>query len=664
MAFVFLSRSRSKPQASVRSLPQRRSFLARHSSSQFGFATPGFQPSTRALPTVPAVQTKMKVGESNDKFEQEADRMAVQVMRMPDVAVRSTPLSAHPQFSTAQNGSIAARYQSPLKASFVQRHNMPEPVSARSHLPRIQRMCSECEEEVRMKPARGRETVQTSEPAGHAPESRSGAGSPINVLRGEGQPLSQSLRAFFEPRFNLDFSSVRLHTGAEAARSARDLGARAFTVGNNIVFGGGEFAPGATGGRNLLAHELTHVVQQSSAQNPGGVQLKEQQNIRRQKIDQSCAGRESDITEGFEQARRLTADTINKLESADDLMGQGLALSAVNPVLATTIQNAFGKIDEFDAGAQSLGAVVSSQPVSSGSGRIRKLINNYRKVADRLNNENTNARCDQAEVLKQLKLDEDFCEIHGAFVLPKRNQFKNDVFLCPNFLAADAQPVHRGLILLHEMSHNALGIEHEGGRIQDFSCAPIGLTFNQAIKNAYAYEVLAECLHRDESEMVGGEHFQSSMPAASARRDRVYRLSLGVDVSPSEERVLRRFATLSLDVGLGKNQLGVFSKSIGFKLLSLPGSGVQEQQIAAAMVDIGLRVQQPRKGVYLDVDGGFFAGARFEPGKDIKAVGGVSATIGAGYHFKNFEIGAEATYVDPTGDDSRIYFVGRGAVSF
>jgi hypothetical protein len=584
MAFALKSKPQSKTQALVNPVPKQKSDLGRRSArSRFRFPIVVHQTRPATSATLGLIQAKLTVGEPNDKFEREADRVADKVMRMPDADARpATPLTGH-----------------------------------------------------------------------------------SNVLRGGGQPLPQSLRAFFEPRFNLDFSSVRLHTGAEAARSARNLGARAFTVGNNIVFGGGEYAPEATAGRNLVAHELTHVVQQSSAQNPGGVQLKERQNIRRQKIDQSCAGHESDITEGFKQARRLTEDTINKLESADDLMGQGLALSSVNPGLSTTIQNAFGKIEEFDSGAQTLGAVVSSQPVSSGSGRIRKLINNYRKVADRLNNENINARCDQAQVLKQLKLDEDLCKIHGAFVLPKRDQFKNDVFLCPSFLEAEAQPVHRGLILLHEMSHNALGIEHEGGRIQDFSCGPIGLTFKEAIKNAYAYEILAECLHREESEMVGGEHFQSSLPVASAKGpDRRYRLSLGVDVSPFEERVLRRFATLSLDVGLGKNQLGVFSKSIGFKLLSLPGSGVQEQQIAAAMVDIGLRVQQPRKGVYLDVDGGFFAGARFEPGKDIKAVGGVSATIGAGYHFKNFEIGAEATYVDPTGDDSRIYFVGRGAVSF
>ncbi|HEX3069817.1 MAG TPA: DUF4157 domain-containing protein [Thermoanaerobaculia bacterium] len=70
------------------------------------------------------------------------------------------------------------------------------------------------------------------------------------------------MRRRFEPRFGHDFSRVRIHTGDEAAASAQSLGARAYTAGDHVVFGAGEYAPHTTNGARLIAHELTHVVQQ------------------------------------------------------------------------------------------------------------------------------------------------------------------------------------------------------------------------------------------------------------------------------------------------------------------------------------------------------------------------------------------------------------------
>jgi hypothetical protein len=82
-------------------------------------------------------------------------------------------------------------------------------------------------------------------------------------LRAPGQPLDAETRAFMEPRFRHDFSRVRVHSGNDAALSARAVSALAYTVGHDIVFDSGRFAPGTHEGRRLLAHELTHVVQQS-----------------------------------------------------------------------------------------------------------------------------------------------------------------------------------------------------------------------------------------------------------------------------------------------------------------------------------------------------------------------------------------------------------------
>jgi hypothetical protein len=89
------------------------------------------------------------------------------------------------------------------------------------------------------------------------------------VLGSPGAPLDAGARTFLEPRFRTDFSQVRVHTDARAAASAHAVGARAYTVGRHIVFGAGRYSPDTPGGRLLLAHELTHTIQQGGGS--GGI---------------------------------------------------------------------------------------------------------------------------------------------------------------------------------------------------------------------------------------------------------------------------------------------------------------------------------------------------------------------------------------------------------
>lgn len=99
-----------------------------------------------------------------------------------------------------------------------------------------------------------------------------GAGSvPDSFVRhlGPGQPLGSATRAFFEPRFGRDFGRVRVHAGSSAADKAREIHARAFTAGPNIVFGSNQYRPHSPAGQRLLAHELTHILQQRD----GGVSM-------------------------------------------------------------------------------------------------------------------------------------------------------------------------------------------------------------------------------------------------------------------------------------------------------------------------------------------------------------------------------------------------------
>lgn len=85
------------------------------------------------------------------------------------------------------------------------------------------------------------------------------------VLRSPGQPLDPTTRVFMESRFGHDFSHVRVHTGTRAVKSAQTVSAQAYTVGRDVVFGAGQYNPGTLHGQALMAHELTHVIQQRGA---------------------------------------------------------------------------------------------------------------------------------------------------------------------------------------------------------------------------------------------------------------------------------------------------------------------------------------------------------------------------------------------------------------
>jgi hypothetical protein len=109
----------------------------------------------------------------------------------------------------------------------------------------------------------GHGNLQVKRAVGPAPDVNASAPAPFgHALSGGGQPLPRPVKALFEARFEHDFSRVRVHADTRAAASARAVNALAYTVGSNVVFGTGQYAPGTNAGDRLLAHELAHVVQQ------------------------------------------------------------------------------------------------------------------------------------------------------------------------------------------------------------------------------------------------------------------------------------------------------------------------------------------------------------------------------------------------------------------
>lgn len=162
------------------------------------------------------LQAKLTVGAVNDPLEREADALADRVMRMADPA---PGVSASP--------------------------------------PRISRKCAACEEEDAARLQR--------RSAGSALQSDVAPSAVHDTLGLPGRPLDPAARAFFEPRFGRDLGAVRVHDDSAAADSARSVGAAAYTVGSQIVFGAGRYRPASDEGRRLIAHELTHTIQQGGS---------------------------------------------------------------------------------------------------------------------------------------------------------------------------------------------------------------------------------------------------------------------------------------------------------------------------------------------------------------------------------------------------------------
>src|SRR5437763_900756 len=159
-----------------------------------------------------SVRPKMAVSQPGDPYEREADRVAEQVMRLPE-----------PQLQRAGGGESSERHDVRDAGEHVQTESVRSDDSAESAAPPVVR----------------------------------------EALRSSGQPLDSTAREIMESRLGHDFSGVRVHTDARASESASAVNALAYTVGNDLVFRQGQYQPDTLTGRRVLAHELAHVVQQS-----------------------------------------------------------------------------------------------------------------------------------------------------------------------------------------------------------------------------------------------------------------------------------------------------------------------------------------------------------------------------------------------------------------
>ncbi|CAG0995837.1 hypothetical protein GEOBC_02640 [Geobacteraceae bacterium] len=278
----------------------------------------------------PPLQAKLTVGAPDDVHEQEADRVADEVMRIP-------PL----------NDSTPARVDPPNRETPIQRQDRED------------------EEEI----------AQTKPEASTTTDVGPGIDSRIHALQGGGEPLPPAERAFFEPRFGYDFSQVRIHAGPEAAESARALNAHAYTVGRDVVFGAGEYAPGSDSGRRLIAHELTHVVQQDGRA-PNVVRRAEVEDI--PSVCAKLPDIEKDVDDKVNAeitaARNAAGSPINVagfLADVRERLASGIAVTPIESFIEALANKVFLPSSTLSGTKFSgVGAVNKFYSVAGGAGRV------------------------------------------------------------------------------------------------------------------------------------------------------------------------------------------------------------------------------------------------------------------------------------------------------
>jgi hypothetical protein len=264
-------------------------------------------------------QPKLTVGPTNDVYEQEADAVADKVMRMED----------HEQIQTKI---------SPLN---------------------IQRKCAACEEEEHAQRKEDRASQRSEAPCIVS-----------DAINAGGAPLEEGTKSFMENRFGYDFGNVKIHTDTIAAKSAQSINALAYTNGNSIVFNQGQYSPETESGKRLLAHELTHVVQQNGVQRT---------MIQRQVIDRNVTTNQALLTQ-LGLTRQQVVDAITAADADAIVLAQN-----AEDTLTTELNNAQSG-NPVDANAETI--LTEELGLSFNNpghhGLIRQQIGRFRRVRETL----------------------------------------------------------------------------------------------------------------------------------------------------------------------------------------------------------------------------------------------------------------------------------------
>ena len=275
------------------------------------------------------LQSAMKVSSPKDPAEKEADLTAKKIMRM------AVPDSTIAYVKTGSGSSIFRQVKPEEKEK-----NLPKVMRS----PYINRFANSG---ILTKQKREEEKIQRK--AEGQPNVSSNVAAEIQSSTAAGEPLPLSVRRFMEPRFQADFSTVKIHTSDTSAKLNRQLNAQAFTVGNQIFFGKNKFQPESSEGKTLIAHELTHTIQQGGAiQRSEEVSVTQQSSVQVQRL-------------GISDALDYFADKANLIPG----FRMFTIILGVNPINMSTVDRSAANI---------LRAIVEFIP---GGGLITRALDNY-----------------------------------------------------------------------------------------------------------------------------------------------------------------------------------------------------------------------------------------------------------------------------------------------
>ncbi|HOS71559.1 MAG TPA: DUF4157 domain-containing protein, partial [Bacteroidales bacterium] len=218
-----------------------------------------FQGNRQAFSSASFIQPKLAVSQPEDPQEKEADQMADRVMTMPDTQVSSAPAEKEEEIQRQEE-------EEPVQRTASEEIRKPDDREKDEHVSR------------KIIPGDGRVLVARSGRSPPGPAKSSFEHS-LSSARGTGSPLPGETRSFMESRFNADFSGVRIHTGELSVQMNREINSQAFTYGNDIFFNSGKYSTGTPEGQSLIAHELTHTIQQGASSHISPKNTGRQKNI-------------------------------------------------------------------------------------------------------------------------------------------------------------------------------------------------------------------------------------------------------------------------------------------------------------------------------------------------------------------------------------------------
>jgi len=393
------------------------------------------------------IQPKLTINQPGDSYEREADAMAEHVMS-------SRAQTSQPFFRPAENS--------------------------------VQRKCQQCEEEDSHVHRKENSTAEV--------QGDNNLDNYVSTLSSSGQSLPQHSRSFFEPRFGHDFSNVRVHTDSAAAKSAQSINALAYTTGNNIVFNSGQYSPDSESGKRLMAHELTHVVQQVGSEN---LQRKPGPNVFRTV---------SHFTQCPPNANGSPADSTDEQAKVDaraqEMATTAADLTAANPVDPDTLAKFTTRFGSPPAVGTSfmnrLTGKLAKTADDALNGELNILSRRYRMVA-RMFSQPVAYRCIGGHSSFG-GCEPPFCD--DVFAWSCRGV--GAIFLCPTYWTGTASTDERAAVLVHEAFHINFGTE---------SPRQIGDVGDQELSGSGKNYLIADCYGGFAADLSGVTNPADTCPA-------------------------------------------------------------------------------------------------------------------------------------------------------